>query len=132
MFIALRQIISDEEGDVSTYPVLVNSENILSLYPAPDNNNYTYVTLSADSTILVNDTFESIIKKLEVKPISKGSSWIPCSEFIPDVDDDYLVSIGKDAFMSYSVDVDSFKHGKWKNYGKKVLAWQPFPDPYEK
>jgi hypothetical protein len=88
--------------------------------------------MDTGSSVLVNASYDSIIMKLEPKTKNKSSGWIPCKEFEPDVDDDYIVSIGKDAFASYSVDVDSFKGGRWKTYGRKVLAWMPFPDPYDK
>lgn len=132
MFLTLKQIITDEAGEMTTYPVLVNSDKIESLYPSPENNGFTYILMGTGNTILVNDSYDSITRKLEPKTASKSAGWIPCKEFEPDVDDDYIVSIGKDAFASYSVDVDSFKGGRWKTYGKKVLAWMPFPDPYDK
>lgn len=131
MFLSLNQVVTDE-GEMITYPVNVNSDKIEILYPSPENHGFTYILMDTGNTILVNDSYDSITRKLDPKTMSKSAGWIPCKEFEPDVDDDYIVSLGKDVFASYSVDVDNFKGGRWKTYGKKVLAWMPFPDPYDK
>jgi hypothetical protein len=131
MFLSLNQVITDETGEMTTYPVLINLDKIESLYPSPENHNFTYIIMGTGNTILVNESHDTLVRKLDKKSESKSSGWIPCREFVPDIDDDYIVSIGKDAFLSYSVDVDTFKNGKWQNYGRKVVAWQPFPEHYE-
>ena len=61
---------------------------------------------------------------------NKGE-WIPVSERLPEKNDVYLVAI--EAYGCPKRDIDGFigqTPRKWEQYGDKVVAWMPLPEPY--
>ena len=83
---------------------------------------------------LVDDLIE--IVKQEAEKYNNG--WIPCSEKLPDVRQDVLVTVKYTGFMGM--------HGYWIKTGHmeaendwwgdcaggEVIAWQPLPKPFQK
>lgn len=73
---------------------------------------------------------EEIIKALEQEP-----RWIPCSEWLPEVEE--LVLVTDDSGGTKTVDVD--RCGQYENsnerfwyYTQNAVAWMPRPKPYQK
>ena len=83
---------------------------------------------------VVDDAIE--IVKQEAEQYNNG--WIPCSEKLPDVRQDVLVTVKYTGFMGM--------HGYWIKTGHmeaendwwgdcaggEVIAWQPLPKPFQK
>ena len=129
MFINLKLVLLDNKNQYSdVFPIRVKKEKISCYYPAAERG--TYVIIDGNS-FLVDDTFSEISAMLDTSCACKANRWIPCNEILPDHDDDYLVSLIHDPHYKYSVDIDTFKGGKWKTYGKKVIGWMPFPEPLQ-
>ena len=82
---------------------------------------------------ITNEAIE--IVKQEAERYNNG--WIPCSEKLPDVRQDVLVTVKYTGFMGM--------HGYWIKTGHmeaendwwgdcaggEVIAWQPLPEPYQ-
>ena len=82
---------------------------------------------------ITNEVIE--IVKQEAEQYNNG--WIPCSEKLPDVRQDVLVTVKYTGFMGM--------HGYWIKTGHmesendwwgdcaggEVIAWQPLPQPYQ-
>ena len=82
---------------------------------------------------ITNEAIE--IVKQEAEQYNNG--WIPCSEKLPDVRQDVLVTVKYTGFMGM--------HGYWIKTGHmeaendwwgdcaggEVIAWQPLPEPYQ-
>lgn len=71
------------------------------------------------------------------KEKEEAGKWIPCSERLPDKNGEYLVTYRDDIVENYVI-VRNFYNGKFepmpwseKHIGRKVLAWQPLPEPYQ-
>lgn len=80
---------------------------------------------------IICDVIESVIEK--INNAEKVGEWIPCSERLPDVDIEVLVSC-KDRTTKYlyiDTDYRSKKNGKWVYFGEDVIAWMPLPKPYK-
>jgi hypothetical protein len=138
MFLEFKCYISvgDNTGNSITEPVVINTDSISYFYPSAEYSDMCTIVLTNGTQFLVNESFTSVNSRFN-PPLKAPSEpqvhgWIPSEVSSPDVSDDYIVSVGKDPYNSELVDVDYFKNGKWKSYGKKVQAWQPFPDQYEK
>ena len=83
---------------------------------------------------ITNEAIE--IVKQEAERYNNG--WIPCSEKLPDVRQDVLVTVKYTGFMGM--------HGYWIKTGHmeaendwwgdcaggEVIAWQPLPEPFQK
>ena len=83
---------------------------------------------------ITNEAIE--IVKQEAEKYNNG--WIPCSEKLPDVRQDVLVTVKYTGFMGM--------HGYWIKTGHmeaendwwgdcaggEVIAWQPLPEPFQK
>lgn len=68
------------------------------------------------------------------------SRWIPVSERIPEVDDEYIITIrerwGKEEEWDYETTTAYYDSGKWSpsydvDEGQEweVIAWMPLPEP---
>lgn len=68
---------------------------------------------------------------------NKGE-WIPVSERLPELDGEYLITYltqgvySKEDILVVCISDYDHDNGFWKSRkGKKVIAWQPLPKPYE-
>lgn len=127
MFLNFDQIVQYENGDVALMPIVINSEFIVSVLPYYDDQEKCVISMdpSGQNFVVVNKPFEAVTENLCMGCSGRSSGWIFCEDSLPDESDDYLVYVGKE----YSVDIDKFDNDRWKNYGKKVKAWKPFPEP---
>ena len=87
---------------------------------------------------LVNMSFErleDIITQLSEEYINTStntstdtsSSWIPCSERLPQEDEWVLVTTANN-----NIDLNRVRNGKWiAEFRIAVIAWQPLPQPYK-
>ena len=76
----------------------------------------------------VNDKTEKIAADAWNKRCDSTPCWIPCSERLPDVNGDYLVTFKYLIF--YPVEVCEFKDGKWDSGMYDVVAWMFVPEAY--
>lgn len=89
-----------------------------------------------------SDTYDKacIIGVIEEQPTVEERKWIPCSERLPEEEEDVLVTDGESMAVGYyREDVrawDSVNFGWIENrengYGiNEVIAWMPLPEPYK-
>ena len=82
---------------------------------------------------LVIEAKDMAIKALEQEPSSSENPnrWIPCSERLPEDDEDVLVQM-----TDYSMMVDfrtaSSSGWFWAEKDDLPIAWMPLPEPYKK
>ena len=82
---------------------------------------------------ITNEAIE--IVKQEAERYNNG--WIPCSEKLPDVRQDVLVTVKYTGFMGmhgYWIQTGHMEaeNDWWGNCaGGEVIAWQPLPEPYK-
>lgn len=131
MFLQLKQLLFDENTNkYSSLPVTINTDLISCYYPAPVEG-ACFMILSGGTSLLVDATYKFISDKL---PGSSGNlgSWIPVTDHLPLESDDYIVSLATDRFniTQNTVEIDRFKNGRWQTFGRKVIAWMPFPKEY--
>lgn len=76
-----------------------------------------------------------IIGMIDSQP--KIGEWIPCSERLPEKDGKYLVTYCDDLVENYVI-TRNYYNGRFEpmpyseeHTGRKSLAWQPLPEPYE-
>ena len=115
------------------------NDDVLSITAIGVNNNVsnmhvsTYIADLANGTHLIHDGKKWIQKKEEYVPdICVGNNgWILCSERLPEKEGCYIVSYD----YGYTAPV-FFIDGDWELLWwcsrRKPIAWQPFPEPYQK
>ena len=111
----------------------INRQAVLSMQYRIDDS----ATLSTRDVVNVDD-----IEDLPpVTPKPKTGHWIPVSERMPEVDDEYIITIrerwGEDEEWDYET-TTAFYSGKWSpsydvDEGQEweVIAWMPLPKPYK-
>ena len=86
----------------------------------------------------MNDAFDEAIEIVKHESEQYNNVWIPCSEKLPEVRQDVLVTVKYTGFMGM--------HGYWIKTGHmeaendwwgdcaggEVIAWQPLPKPFQK
>lgn len=75
-----------------------------------------------------NEALDKAIKAIE------QTSWIPCSERLPEENGNYLVTVeANDGTASIKFQMVDHYGPKWLHEGKheKVIAWMPLPEPYK-
>ena len=81
------------------------------------------------------DYYESIADWDEeyINTSTDSSTWIPCSERLPEEDGYYLVTTRFYHLHNLVVMGCNFEDGKWlyMDGDDEVLAWQPLPQPYK-
>lgn len=79
---------------------------------------------------LGNEKFTADIEAIGIAiEALKRTSWIPCSERLPEEAGLYLVSMHRLGYPQRGI--DGFVREKWERYGNNVIAWMPLPKPYE-
>lgn len=73
------------------------------------------------------DTIESLYKKLNER---NNNGWIPCSEILPDSFDTVLAFTEEKQIVTVARDGTDWVLYDGVIIGKKVIAWQPLPEPY--
>lgn len=90
--------------------------------------------IGMDCTICVMDKAKEMVQEVVEK---YNNGWIPCSERLPEIRQDCLVTVRYTGFMGM--------HGFWVKTGHmesendwcgdcsngEVIAWQPLPEPYQ-
>ena len=86
----------------------------------------------------VADLVDDLIEIVKQEPEKYNNGWIPCSEKLPELRKDVLVTVKYTGFMGM--------HGYWIKTGHmeaendwwgdcaggEVIAWQPLPKPFQK
>ena len=107
--------------------------NVIEVLSHIDFDSTTQNSLENFLKAITNEVIE--IVKQEAEQYNNG--WIPCSEKLPDVKQDVLVTVKYTGFMGM--------HGYWIKTGHmeaendwwgdcaggEVIAWQPLPQPYQ-
>ena len=107
--------------------------NVIEVLSHIDFDSTTQNSLENFLKAITNEVIE--IVKQEAEQYNNG--WIPCSEKLPDVRQDVLVTVKYTGFMGM--------HGYWIKTGHmesendwwgdcaggEVIAWQPLPQPYQ-
>ena len=82
--------------------------------------------LNLDRTQMVNTALDTVIEAAE------GTRWIPCSERLPDMHDEVLVTARGEVSIAWL-----YVDGKWRSNDmpqpmfKDIIAWMPLPEPYK-
>ena len=95
----------------------------------------------SDCTLCVWDKAIEIVKQEAEKFVPDtnvgNNGWIPCSEKLPDLRQDVLVTVKYTGFMGmhgYWIQTGHMEaeNDWWGNCaGGEVIAWQPIPEPYQ-
>lgn len=78
----------------------------------------------------IETTLNQFIDWIENAPTIEQSTWIPCSEKLPEADGLYLATFTLIGIPKFS-NVESFKNGKWEYHNGYIIAWQPLPEPWK-
>ena len=68
----------------------------------------------------------------QLPPIQTEPHWIPCSERLPDMHDEVLVTARGEVSIAWL-----YVDGKWRSNDmpqpmfKDIIAWMPLPEPYK-
>ena len=93
--------------------------------------------LKQESIIVDDDAGNRAVEIIEQVATEYNNGWIPCSERLPKIREDCLVTVKYTGFMGM--------HGVWIKTGHlendgtwwgdcaggEVIAWQPLPEPYQ-
>lgn len=74
------------------------------------------------------DYYHKALKGLcELSGKESNNGWIPCSERLPEAENDYIV-----CFVSGYIAISTFFEGMFWDAGDVIepVAWQPLPEPY--
>ena len=107
--------------------------NVIEVLSHIDFDSTTQNSLENFLKAITNEAIEIVKKEAE----QYNNGWIPCSEKLPDVRQDVLVTVKYTGFMGM--------HGYWIKTGHmeaendwwgdcaggEVIAWQPLPQPYQ-
>lgn len=74
------------------------------------------------------ESFEGkVLWRKDVEEVAKPvMDWIPCSERLPEKDDEYIVTMG-----CGFTNLWKYKNKKWE-LDANVVAWMPLPESYKK
>lgn len=81
-------------------------------------------------TVSIKDV-KSIIRE---QPTAYNGGWIPCSERLPEVEADVLLSLRSlDVYTGFRANTEGCFYVDGEGYTEcyNVLAWQPLPEPYK-
>ncbi|MGN0246805.1 MAG: DUF551 domain-containing protein [Lachnospiraceae bacterium] len=90
--------------------------------------------LKAEGIIVDDDAGNRAVEIIEQAAAEYNNGWIPCSERLPEVEADVLLSLRSlDIFTGFRANTDGYFYVEGEGYVKyeKVLAWQPLPEPYQ-
>ena len=77
------------------------------------------------------DMTKDIVKEVEEE---YNNGWIPCSEMLPDVEADVLLSLRSiDVHTGFMSNTEGYFYVDGEGYVEfeNVLAWQPLPEPFK-
>lgn len=84
-------------------------------------------------TEAINRAFKLLQSVIEKQPTT-NDSWIPCSERLPEIDKDVLLSLRSlDVYTGFRANTEGCFYVEGEGYVEfeNVLAWQPLPAPYQ-
>ena len=80
-----------------------------------------------DECISKGFTFKNLI---EARENQLNNGWIPCSERLPESDNWYIITVGKNRLVY--CDYYDAKHREWDGYSfTDVVAWKKMPESYK-
>lgn len=136
MLIELTQIYFEQQGNEwKTDKISIDADYVVGFYPYPEAPEFTSIMLTNQKTILVQEDYAKVFEQVdavtyqapaEEPAVPQVGVWISCADHLPDRNGDYLVTTNN---ISYSVDFGTFRDGKWKVKGAKVIAWMDIPKP---
>lgn len=95
---------------------------------------------------ILNSKLAEEVTETEIESLveAKNNGWIPCSERLPDTEDDVLVWYEYYRYGSYNrlyqtYGISYMYDGKWSNFVNgqsgwhqlRIIAWQPLPAQYK-
>lgn len=81
------------------------------------------------------DAYEKAIEIVKDLAEEHNNGWIPCSERLPDVEADALLSLRSlDVYTGFRANTEGCFYVEGEGYVEfeNVLAWKPLPAPYKK
>ena len=83
----------------------------------------------------IDQFYELVVSAIENEIPSvqtKMGQWISTSERLPEENDVYLVALNTLGYPKRAIDgFMSQTKRKWEEYGDKVVAWMPLPEPWK-
>lgn len=74
-----------------------------------------------------------VMSAIDNAPTVSQNEWIPVSERLPEIDEEVIIT---DIEVSNTYQSRYIGNGYWEcdngTYKNRVIAWKPFPEPYEK
>ena len=85
--------------------------------------------------VKLDDIAVSVIMEIDEQPtVHDSNGWIPCSERLPEVEADVLVSLRSlDVYTGFRANTEGCFYVEGEGYVEfeNVLAWQPLLEPYK-
>lgn len=81
-----------------------------------------------------NNAIDVCVKEVEKAAAEYNNGWIPCSERLPEVEADVLLSLRSlDVYTGFMENTEGYFYVEGEGYVKleNVLAWQTLPEPYK-
>ena len=134
MLIELNQIyFQQQENTWKTDKISIDADYVVGFYSNPVAPEYTLIMLTNQQSIIVQENYDQVFELVDSvtyqppkNAVNTECDWIKCQDQLPDRDGEYLVTTNN---ISYSVDFGTFRDGKWKVKGAKVIAWMEIPKP---
>ena len=91
-------------------------------------------TLDSEYARGEKDSMDEAIEIVQQVAEEYNDGWIPCSERLPDVEADVLLSLRSlDVHTGFMSNTEGYFYVDGEGYVEfeNVLAWQPLPEPYQ-
>lgn len=106
---------------------LITKINYSSGYPNCSEYDYAY-------ECAMNDARKQAIEIVEQVEKEHNSGWIPCSDMVPEIEADVLLSLRSlDVYTGFRSNEEGCYYVEGEGYVKdeNVIAWQSLPEPYK-